>query len=398
VAGFVTGLRCARCRAEVDADRLQNMCPCGGPLLAQYDLDGIGSAVEPGLIGRRPATMWRYRELLPVRDPANAVSLGEGATPTLRLRGLGFDDLWLKDDGANPTGSFKARGAACGVTRARELGVTDAALPSAGNAGGAWAAYGAAAGMRVHVAMPRDAPAAARAEVGLFGGELQLVDGSIADAGRLIAEGVEREGWFDAATLHEPYRVEGKKTIGLEIAEDLGWRAPDVIVAPTGGGVGVIGLDLAFAQLRALGWVAGPMPRLVAVQAEGCAPIVRAYEAGAEDVEPWPHPVTLASGLRVPSPLGGALVLDAVRRSGGDAVAVSDDAIISAMTDLARSGGLWVAPEGAAGLAGIRALREQGRLDGGERIVLLNTGTGLKYPALARRRPRAVSRSRRRPS
>jgi threonine synthase len=369
------------------------MCPCGGPLLAEYDLGGVGSAVEPRLIARRPPTMWRYRELLPVRDPAGAVSLGEGRTPSLRLRGLGFDDLWLKDDGANPTGTFKARGAACAVTRARELGVTDAALPSAGNAGGAWAAYGAAAGIRIHVAMPRDAPAAARAEVALFGGDLQLVDGSIADAGRVIAGAVEREGWFDAATLHEPYRVEGKKTMGLEIAEDLGWRAPDVIVAPTGGGVGVIGLDLAFAQLRALGWVAGPMPRLVAVQAEGCAPIVRAYDAGDAEVEPWKDPTTLASGLRVPSPLGGPLVLDAVRRSGGDAVAVSDDDIVRAMRDLAVSEGVWVSPEGAAALAGIRALREARRLDGGERIVLLNTGTGLKYPALARRRPRPTSRS-----
>jgi threonine synthase len=327
--------------------------------------------------------MWRYRELLPHDDERDVVSLGEGLTPLLPLprtgRAIGLHDLWVKDDGANPTGSFKARGAACGVTMARALGVGEVALPTAGNAGGAWAAYGAAAGLRVHVAMPSDAPLANQLDVRAYGAELTLVDGLISDAGRLVAQGAAEHGWFDAATLKEPYRIEGKKTIGLELAEQLGWRGPDVIVYPAGGGVGLIGIWRAFAALRELGWVEGDPPRLMIVQATGCAPLVEAFERGEEESQPWQGASTLAAGLRVPKALGDFLVLRAIRETGGAAIAVEDEAMLAAMLRLGREG-LLVSPEGAATLVAAERLRARGDLAEGERVVLVNTGSGLKYP------------------
>ena len=328
--------------------------------------------------------MWRFRELLPVEDPARIVHLGEGGTPLVEAPALasmlGVGAVFVKDDGLNPTGSFKARGAAAGMTAAVERGVQEVALPTAGNAGVAWAAYGAAAGVRVHVAMPRDAPAATAEAVRLLGASLTLVDGLISDAGLAIAEGVERHGWYDAGTLREPYRIEGKKTLGFEIAEGLGWRFPDVVVYPAGGGVGLIGMWRAFDQLRALGWVTGREPRLVVVQSTGCAPLVRAFERGADAAEPWEDARTVAQGLRVPSPLGDRLVLRAVRETGGTAVAVPDEDILAARGELAAATGVLSSPEGAATLAGARALFARGDLGPADRVVLVNTGQGLIEP------------------
>jgi threonine synthase len=358
-------------------------------LLVDYDLERVAQAVGRDVIAGRPPGMWRYRELLPAGDTAAVVTLGEGSTPLLPVprlgRRVGLPQLLVKDDGLNPTGTFKARGAACGVTRAVELGVTDVALPSAGNAGGAWAAYGAAAGIRVHVAMPRDAPAACRDEVSLYGADLELVDGLISDAAGVVTRWCDEHGWFDASTLREPYRVEGKKTLGLEIAEQLAspsgaWRMPDAIVYPAGGGVGIIGIWRGLTQLRELGWVSGALPRLIVVQAAGCAPLVRAFEQGADESEPWTDATTIAAGLRVPAALGDFLVLRAVRETGGTAIAVTDEDIVDAVRDLAVHAGILAAPEGAATLAGARHLRERGELRSGDRVVLINTGTGLKYP------------------
>lgn len=375
-------LTCSRCGRSHDAGQARNLCDCGGPLLVDYDLDAAKQTFTREAIAGGPATMWRYRELLPVGNPSHEVSLGEGFSPLLPLpelgRRIGLPNLWVKDDGVNPTGTFKARGAACGVSRARELGIREVALPTAGNAGGAWAAYGAAAGIRVHVAMPADAPEANRLECLAYGADVRLVEGLISDAADAVAEGVDRHGWFDVSTLREPYRVEGKKTIGFEVAEQLGWDPPDAVLCPSGGGVGIIGLLRAFEQLRALGWI-GTLPRLVAVQAEGCAPLVRAFEAGRAACEPWEGAETIAAGLRVPKPFGDFLVLRAIRETGGTAVAVSDDAILEAMGLLARVGVL-ACPEGAAALAAASALRERGDLGPADRVVLLSTGTGLKYP------------------
>ena len=384
--GYLTHLECADCATAYDATVEQHRCTCGGILLARYDLAAVAAAVTPALLAARPwsAGLWRYAELLPVADPADRVTLGEGATPLLPLPWLGAElglDVWLKDEGLNPTGTFKARGAAVGVARARLLGAGTLALPTAGNAGAAWAAYGARAGVPVVVAMPRDAPPLTQHEVRLYGARLHLVDGLISDAGAWVAEGVQREGWYDASTFKEPYRLEGKKTLGLEIAEQLGWTAPDWILYPTGGGVGLVGLWKAFNELRALGWLAPdrPLPRLVAVQAAGCAPVVRGWEAGATATEFWQGAATVAAGLRVPGPLAGGLMLRILRETGGTALAVDDPTLRRALGELARHG-LWLCPEGAALLPALRRLRASGRLAAGARVVLLNTGAGLVYP------------------
>lgn len=383
-SSLVSSLVCSRCGTRHDAKLPHNLCACGGPLLVDYDLEGVGAAVSPDAIGGREASMWRYRELLPVVDSSNVVTLGEGFTPLIPAPSLaaklGLSSMWIKDDGLNPTGTFKARGAACGVSRARELGIREVALPTAGNAGGAWASYGAAAGMKVHVAMPSDAPEANRIECRAFGAELTLVEGLITDAARIVAEGVERNGWFDCSTLKEPYRIEGKKTLGLEIAEQLAWQAPDAIVYPAGGGVGAIGIHRAFKQMRELGWVHGDPPRIIVVQAAGCAPIVRAFEQGRAESEPWSDARTIATGLRVPEPLGDALVLDAIRETGGTAVAVEDQEIIEAVRTLAAETSILACPEGAATVAGAALLRERGDLGPDDRVVLINTGTASKYP------------------
>ena len=386
---YLSHLECAVCGATYSAGVERHLCVCGGILLARYDLARLAADVPRNVVETRPWNegLWRYAELLPVAERAGRVSLGEGATPLLPLEWLSSELdalIWLKDEGLNPTGTFKARGAAVGVSRARELGARAIALPTAGNAGAAWAAYGARAGIPVVVAMPRDAPPLTQQEVRLYGAHLHLVEGLISDAGAWIAQGLQSEGWYDASTFKEPYRVEGKKTLGLEIAEQLGWQPPDVILYPTGGGVGLIGLWKAFQELAALGWLApdARQPRLVVVQAAGCAPVARAWGAGEQTTTFWDGAETVAAGLRVPGPLAGSLILRALRETHGTALAVDDAEIRSALGELAR-GGLWVAPEGAALLPAVRRLRADGWIQSGERVVLLNTGTGLIYPDVA---------------
>lgn len=385
---YLIALQCARCEATYDPVERHNLCVCGGPLLARYDLQRLAAGLDPAELRGRRYTMWRYRPFLPVSDPRNVVTLGEGGTPMLLApqlcRQLGLDQLWVKDESLNPTATFKARGASAGISRAKELGITAVAMPTAGNAGGAWAAYGARANIDVHIVMPSDAPAINRSECTLFGADLTLVDGLISDAGNLIARGIEEHGWFDTSTLKEPYRIEGKKTMGLEIAEFFGWTAPDVIVYPAGGGVGIIGIWKALAELAAIGWLDGPMPRLVVVQSAGCAPLVEAFHSGGSESTFWEGAETVAAGLRVPKALGDFLVLQALRETGGTAVAVSDADIRSAMALAARTDGLSMCPEGAATLAAVRELRESGWLDSSDQVVLINTGAALKYSEVLR--------------
>jgi threonine synthase len=377
----VTHLSCSRCRRDLDHRVPQNLCPCGSPLLVEYDLDALAGRASKESIASGPPTMWRYGALLPVADPTHVVTLGEGLTPLLPAadlgRRVGLPGLLVKDEGPNPTGTFKARGASCGVSMALELGIRKVALPTAGNAGAAWACYGAAAGLEVLVAMPADAPELNRLECELYGADVQLVDGLISDAAAVVAQEVERRGWFEVSTLKEPYRIEGKKTLGFEIGEQLGWRMPDAIVYPAGGGVGIIGIWRAIRQLRAIGWVQGDGPRLVVTQAQGCAPIVEAFEHGWEESRSWPEARTFAHGIRVPKALGDFLVLQAIRETGGTAIAVSDEEIAHAMADLGRAG-ISACPEGAATLAAASRLRERGDLSQDERVVLINTGTALK--------------------
>ena len=376
-------LDCPRCGTRHDADRVHGTCSCGSPLLARYDLGRVQAS--PRDIAARPADLWRYHELLPVREPGHVVSLGEGMTPLLALpklgRALGVPNLLMKDESLIPTGTFKARGAAVGVSRASELGVTAIAMPTNGNAGAAWSAYAARAGMRRLIAMPVGAPAVTRAECAAAGAELYLVDGLIGDAGKLVAAAVARRpGYQDVSTLREPYRIEGKKTMGLEIAEQLGWRLPRVIVYPTGGGVGIIGIYKALRELLELGWVSGDLPRLVAVQSTGCAPIVRAFGDGAEVSEPWPDARTVAFGITVPNALGDFLILEALYATGGTAVAVTDEALLADQRAVARLEGSFICPEGAACVTAVRQLRESGWLSEADEVVVLNTGAGLIYP------------------
>jgi threonine synthase len=380
----LTHLECGRCATRYDADTPQNLCGCGAPLLARYDLDRVRAVVSPKAIAERPPDLWRYRELLPVRDPRHVVTLGEGMTPLLPLprfgARIGVPGLLVKDEGLLPTGSFKARGAAVGVSRARELGIERITMPTNGNAGAAWSVYAARTGMSSLVVLPAQAPAFTRAECILAGARVHVVDGLIADAGRLAAQAVDR-GWFSTATLREPYRVEGKKTMGAEIAEQLGWRVPDVIVYPTGGGVGLIGIRKALDELIELGWIAGRLPRLVAVQSTGCAPIVRAYRDGARTAEPWPAGAahTLAFGINVAGTLGDFLVLDAIADSGGTAIAVPDEEMLAAQADCAAADGVLMCLEGAATLAAVRRLRADGWLGAGDEVVVLNTGAAATY-------------------
>ena len=378
-------LDCPRCGSRYDADQVQGTCSCGSPLLARYDLRQIKSNDIAG----RPADLWRYHELLPVREAvreaARVVSLGEGMTPLLPMpemgRALGVPGLLMKDEGLLPTGTFKARGAAVGVSRAAELGVKAIAMPTNGNAGAAWSVYAARAGLRSLIVMPVGAPQVTRAECAAVGAELHLVDGTIADAGRLVAETLEtRSGYQNVATLKEPYRIEGKKTMGLEIAEQLGWRMPGVIVYPAGGGVGLIGIYRALRELLELGWVTGDLPRLVAVQPAGCAPIVKAFGEGATESEPWPDPRTVAFGLTVPKALGDFLVLEALYATGGTAVAVTDEELLADQRAVAHLEGTLTCPEGAACFAAVRQLRKTGWLSETDEVVVLNTGTALIYP------------------
>ncbi|MDM4722682.1 threonine synthase [Micromonospora sp. WMMA1363] len=383
---YLTHLECPRCGREHDAGKPQNLCGCGSPLLARYDLATVAEVITPERFGLRPADLWRYRELLPVADPGQVVTLSEGWTPLWRAptygAQIGVPDLLVKDEGLTPTGSFKARGAAVGVSRARELGIARIAMPTNGNAGAAWATYAARAGLGATIVMPVDAPATCRLECVAAGADLRLVDRLIDDAGRHVARLVaEADGTvFDAGTLREPYRIEGKKTMGYEIVEQLGWQVPDVIVYPTGGGVGLLGIHKALHELRELGWISDRLPRLVAVQSTGCAPIVRAFAAGAERAEPWADAHTVAFGVTVPAPLGDELILAALRESSGTAVAVPDAELVTDLRDFAAREGLLLCPEGAACLTAARQLRAGGWIRGGERVVVLNTGAGLKYP------------------
>jgi threonine synthase len=390
-------LECSRCSAgPYDASQVQGTCTCGAPLLARYDLDAVAAAASPARIAARPPTLWRYHELLPVGSARAEVSFGEGMTPLLPMERLGADlgvpGLLMKDESPLPTGSFKARGAAVGVSRAAELGVAGVALPTNGNAGSAWAAYAARAGLPCLVVMPVGAPEITRAECVAAGAQTYLVDGLIGDAGRMVRAAVAgRPGYQDTSTLREPYRLEGKKTIGLEIAEQLGWRVPDVIVFPTGGGVGLAGIAKGLRELRQLGWIGEALPRLVAVQAAGCAPIVAAFERHADHTEPWPDARTAAFGLTVPDPLGGALVLEAIRATSGTAVAVTDEQLLASQRQAARAEGIWACPEGAACFAAVTQLRRAGWLAESDEVVVVNTGAGLKYPQTLPAHPPTLS-------
>ena len=382
----LTHLECGICGESHDAEQFQTICTaCGRPLLARYDLDAARRTFDAAALGRRVSSLWRYAELLPVRDAGAVVSLGEGMTPLLAAPRLGEEagvpDLWIKDEGQNPTGTFKARGMTAAVSRALELGATELATPTAGNAGSALAAYAASAGVPAHVAMPKDAPPAVIDEVRQYGATLELVDGFIGDAGAYIARGAAEHGWFELSTLKEPYRVEGKKTMGFELWEQLD-ELPDVILYPTGGGTGLIGMWKAFEELEAMGLIGSRRPRMIAVQADGCAPIVRAFDAGAERATPWENPATIAPGIRVPGPFADDLILRVIRESNGVAVTVTDDEILLAIRDVARFSGVDACPEGAACFAALRGLVASGAVQGNESVVLFNTGTGLKHPEL----------------
>jgi threonine synthase len=385
LSSALSHLECSYCGAESDAHAPSRTCAsCGKVLLARYDLDEAQKTLRKETLSERSSTsMWRYREVLPVSDAGSIVSLGEGWTPCLpaeRLsKAVGCGQLFLKDEGLNPTGSFKARGLSAAVSRAKELGLTDLVIPTAGNAGGALAAYCAAGGMRATVFMPKDVPAANRMECVAYGADVTLVDGVISDAGRASAEAAEARGLFDVSTLREPYRLEGKKTMGYEIAEQFAWQLPDVIVYPTGGGTGLVGIWKAFEEMEAMGWIGSERPRMVCVQAEGCAPLVRAFEQGAKHAEPVVNPTTIAAGLRVPAAIGDYLVLATVRESGGTALAVSDTALVEGVGELARETGVFAAPEAGATLAALRALVADGAVGRDDRVLLLITGSGLKY-------------------
>jgi len=355
----------------------------GKPLLARYDLAKASETLTKSAIADREPNMWRYREVMPVVDPANIVTLGEGFTPLLHAgqlgKHLGMGSLLIKDEGVNPTGSFKARGLSAAVSRALELGLAKMTMPSAGNAAGAMAAYAAAAGMEAHVFMPRDAPQANQIECFAYGAKLNLVDGFITDAGRASEEAAEKHGYFDVSTLKEPYRVEGKKTMGYEIVEQLGFEVPDVVICPTGGGTGIIGIWKALDEMEQIGWIGPARPRMICVQAEGCAPLVNAYRKGEEFAEPVANPTTLAAGMRVPAAVGDFLVIRAVRESGGTALTVTDEQMVEAVRDMAGFEGIFPAPEGGATLAALEKLLETGEVNHDDRVVLLNTGSALKY-------------------
>jgi threonine synthase len=381
---YLTHLECPRCNKTYDADVLTNLCDCESPLFPRYDLKEVGQFVSPEDFGYRVHSLWRFRELLPVRSPQNVVSLFEGFTPLISAdrigSEIGVEKLILKDESLNPTGSFKARGLSVAISRAKELGVKEVCLPTAGNAGGAAAAYAARAGMKCHVFMPKDTPATFVQECRTFGADVRFVEGTIADAGRAMQSEKNEKGWFDLSTLKEPYRVEGKKTMMFEIAQNLGWDLPDVIVFPTGGGTGIVGAWKAFKELRELGWLnKAKVPRLVAVQASGCAPIVRAWEQGQESAEEWKNAKTTAWGLRVPKAVADFLILQAVRESGGIAIAVSEEEIADAVRRIGAKEGMFVAPEAGAGIAAIRELRKKNIVGSEETVILINTGSGIKY-------------------
>jgi len=381
---FVTHLECAYTGEHHPADEVHNLSRAGKPLLVRYDLLGVKEALSKDALACRPADLWRYRELLPVRRVSDIVSLGEVVTPLVWLpklaRKLGGGDLIVKDEGRLPTGSFKARGLVMAVSMGKALGIKHMAMPTNGNAGAALAAYASSAGIKTTIFCPEDTPEVNVSEIALQGASVYRVNGLIDDCGKIVAEGKAKVGWFDVSTLKEPYRIEGKKTMGLELAEQLGWDVPDVILYPTGGGTGLIGMWKAFAELEAIGFIGSKRPRMVAVQAAGCAPMVRAYEQGVEHATRWENAHTIASGIRVPQAIGDFLILRAVRESGGFAIAVSDEAITAALDEAAREEGFLMCPEGAATYAAYKQSLADGRIRRDERALLFNCATGLKYP------------------
>jgi threonine synthase len=378
-----TFLLCPECGHCYDADEVHTFCKaCASPLLAQYDLARLGSLSKNG-VGRRSKGLWRWHELLPLRDPANRISLGEGDSALLDVPRLasevGAEELFIKDESGQPTGTFKARGLAMAVSKAIELGVEEFVIPTAGNAGGALAAYAARAGKMAHIFMPNDAPRVNQVEVRSYGADLILVDGLIDEAGRQAREMAEQQGWFDVSTFKEPYRLEGKKTMGLELAEQFHWELPDVILYPTGGGTGLVGMWKAFGELGTMGWLGAKRPKMVSVQAAGCAPVAKAFQEHKRHTDYWEGAQTVAAGLRVPSTFAGRLILEALYESGGTAVAVTDEAILLAQQEVAELEGVFAAPEGAATYAALKKLRETGWLNDGAQVVLYNTGSGVKY-------------------
>ena len=385
LATFVAHLECSLTGERYPADQLHGLSTAGKPLLVRYDLDGIRRALPRDALASRPQTLWRYREMLPVRRPENVVALGEVVTPLVSLPRIAArlakgGEILVKDEGRLPTGSFKARGLVLAVSMAKELGVRHMAMPTNGNAGAAMAAYCARAGIKATVFCPDDTPAVNVREIAMQGAAVYLVDGLIDDCGKLVAEGEKTIGWFNCSTLREPYRIEGKKTMGIELAEQLGWEVPDIIFYPTGGGTGIIGMWKAFAELEALGWIGKKRPRMVVVQASGCAPMVKAWQEGVEHAPRWQDSHTFAAGIRVPQAVGDFLILRAVRESGGFATAVDDDAIMRAWREVAAEEGLLLCPEGAATYAAYKQALADGRVQAGERAVLFNCATGLKYP------------------
>ena len=382
---FVTHLECGLTGERYEADVVQGLSKAGKPLLVRYDLAGVRKALTKDMLASRPQTLWRYREMLPVRRPENVVSLGEIVTPLISLPRIAKaiapgGEILVKDEGRLPTGSFKARGLVMAVSMAKELGIETMAMPTNGNAGAAMAAYCSRAGMKAYVFCPDDTPEVNVREIAMQGAEVFLIDGLIDDCGRLVAEGEKEVGWFNCSTLREPYRIEGKKTMGLELAEQLGWEVPDVIFYPTGGGTGIIGMWKAFAELEEMGWLGKKRPRMVVVQASGCAPMVKAWEDGVEHAPRWQDAHTFAAGIRVPQAVGDFLILRAVRESGGFAIAVDDAAIADAWGLVARDEGLLLCPEGAATFAAYRQALADGRVGSGERVLLFNCASGLKYP------------------
>jgi len=379
----LTHLECSKTGDKYNADKLQNLSDVGAPLLAQYNFDKVRQLLSREDLKGRRKDMWRYAELLPVHDSKNIVSLGEGYTPLVEVdelgKSTGFSNLFIKDEAVNPTASFKARGQSSALSAAIERGARKFAIPSAGNAAGAMSAYAAKAGCEAYVFMPEDTPVAFKLECDYYGASVELVDGVISDCGKIVADRKEEEGWYEVSTLKEPYRLEGKKTMGFELAEQFEWELPDVIIYPTGGGTGLIGMWKAFDEMEKLGWIDGERPRMVSVQTEGCAPIVRAFEEHKDSAELWQNPHTIASGLRVPSAVGDFLILDALNESNGTAVAVSDEELMEYSKVMAQNTGIFPAPEGGATLAALMKLKERSLVDSDERVVLFNTGSGFKY-------------------
>ena len=382
---YVTHLECPKCKKKFNHKELNQLCSsCQGPLLVRYDLKAVKDNFKKDSLSSRSYNLWRYKELLPIEDEKNIVSLGEVITPIIKLeklsRKLGVENLYLKDEGFNPGGSFKSRGAALGISKAKELGVKAFAMPTNGNAGAAWATYAAKADIKAFIVMPKDAPTITRNECQVSGAKLFLVDGLISDAGKIVAKAVKKYGFMDASTLKEPYRIEGKKTMGFEIAEQFGWNVPDVILYPTGGGVGLIGIYKALLELKEIGFIEGKLPRLVAVQATNCAPIVKAFNENKKESEFWEDAQTIAFGITVPKAIGDFLVLEAIYETNGSAIAVDDEDILKYQELIAKEEGLFICPEGAATLAATHELYKNGWIKENEKVLLLNTGSGLKYP------------------